>query len=328
MSPITALPPAPAPANAAIPVLPDAVRAAVEQAAGYAAQASAAATQRAYASDWADWTAWCGMAGINPLPGAPAALGAYLAGRTATLSVATLSRRVAAIATAHRLAGHHLDTRHPAVRDVMRGIKRAHGVAPRRARAATTPIVSALAATCDASLLGARDRALLLIGFAAALRRSELVGLDLEDIEFTTEGVRLQVHQSKTDQEGEGATVGVMSTGTATCPVMALQTWLDAAGISDGRVFRSMDRHGNLRDRMTGEAITMVVQRRATMAGLDGIGFSAHSLRAGLATSAAAAGVSEGDIARQTRHRSVAVLRTYVRHDSVFLRNASGAVGL
>lgn len=326
MPPVTALPSAPA--NAVVTGLPDAVRAAVAQAAGYAAQASAAATRRAYKSDWADWTAWCDLAGLSPLPAEPAALGAYLAEHAGILSVATLARRVAAISTSHRLAGYHLDTRHPAVRDVMRGIRRAHGVAPRRAQAATTPIVRALVATCNGSLLGTRDRALLLLCFAAALRRSELAALDMSGIEFTIEGVRLHVGRSKTDQEGEGATVGVLATETATCPVAALRTWLEAAEIVEGRVFRSVDRHGRLRASLTGEAVGMVVQRRAALAGLDPAGFSAHSLRAGLATSAAAAGVAEGDIARQTRHRSVAVLRTYVRHGSVFLRNASGAVGL
>lgn len=122
--------------------------------------------------------------------------------------------------------------------------------------------------------------------------------------------------------------MGVLATGTATRPITALRTWLDAAGVIEGRVFRSMNRHGNLRDRMTGEAGTMMVQRRAALAGLDATKLSAHSLRAGLATGAAAAEVAEGNIACQTRHRSVPVLRDYVLHGSVFLRIASGAVGL
>ncbi len=306
------------------------VRAAVEQAAGYAAGASAAATRRAYTADWTDWRRWCEAAGVAPLPTSPAVVGAYLADMAHRgLAVATIARRLSAIATAHRQAGHHLDIRHPAVRDVLKGIRRRHGTAPRKARAATTPIVKALVSTCgDGALIDIRDRAVVLLGFASALRRSELVALEVDDVEFGADGARLRIRRSKGDPEGAGETVGVLATGTATCPVAALQMWLRAAGIASGPVFRSLDRHGNLRTRMSGEAVAMAVQRRAAMAGLDPAGFSAHSLRAGLATSAAAAGVPEADIQRQTRHKSVQVLRGYVRHGSVFRNNASGAVGL
>lgn len=304
------------------------LRAAAERAAGYAAQASAPATRRAYMADLTSWTTWCVRAGLEALPAQPAAVGTYLADQAEHLSVATIRRRLAAISTAHRQCGLHLDTRHPAIRDVMRGIQRQHGRAPRRARPATTAIVLALVATCDDCFIGRRDRALLLIGFAAALRRSELVGLDVTDIEFSPTGVLLHLRRSKTDQMGQGEVVGVLSTGSPTCPVAALRTWLDTGGISEGRAFRSVTRDGSKRLSMTGEAVALVVQRRAAMAGFDPAGFSGHSLRAGLATSAAAAGLAEADIGRQTRHRSVAVLRSYVRHGSVFLHNVSGAIGL
>lgn len=308
--------------------LPDHARALVARAAEFAAGASAPATRRAYASDWMDWERWCAVMNVSPLPASPVVLGAYLADRAACLSVATIVRRLSAIATAHRQAGHHLDVRHPAVKDVMKGIRRTRGTAARQARPATTVMVQRMAATCDASLLGLRDRALLLLGFASALRRSELVALEETDLEFADHGVKLLVRRSKGDQEASGQVVGVLATGTATCPVSALRAWLDAAGIVSGRVFRSIDRHGHVRSSMTGEAVALIVQRRAALAGLDPAGLTAHSLRAGLATAAAAAGVAEADIQRQTRHRSVTVLRTYVRHGSVFIRNPSGAVGL
>lgn len=313
--------------SSATPLLTE-VQSAVVRAVGYAANASAVATRRAYSADWADWSSWCAMADVAPLPASPTALGAYLADRAGHLSVATVARRLSAIATAHRQASVHLDTRHPAVRDVMKGIRREHGTAPQRARAATTSVVRALAETCDGSKLGLRDRAVILLGFASAMRRSELVALTMADVEFSIEGVTLHIRRSKGDQAREGQMVGVLASGTATCPVAALRAWLDVAGIIEGRVFRSLDRHGNLRPAMTGEAVAMVVQRRAEMAGMDPAGFSGHSLRAGLATSAAAAGVAEHDIQRQTRHRSVTVLRTYIRHGSVFRNNVSGAVGL
>lgn len=299
-----------------------------DRAAHYAAQAFAPATHRAYRSDWADWQRWCAPAGFLPVPATPEAVAAYLAQLADRKSVATVTRRLAALSTAHRLAGHRLDTGHPSIRAVLRGLRREHGIAPRRARAATTAVIRDLLATCDDSPLGIRDRALLLLGFAAALRRSELAALTIDDLEFTPEGVRLHIRRSKTDAEGAGASVGVVATGSATCPVAALRVWLEAAPITEGRVFRRLTRHRRLGVSLTGEAVALVVQRRAALAGLDPAGWSAHSLRAGLATAAAAAGVAELDIQRQTRHRSVAVLRGYVRHGSLFRNNASGAVGL
>lgn len=308
--------------------LPAALRAAVAQAAGYAASAQAPATRRAYAGDWQDWTAWCATAGLEPLPAPPAAVGAFLAERAERLSVATLGRRLSAISVAHRDAGHHLDTKHPAIRQVLRGIRREKGTAPRRARAVTTALLRTLLASCDDSLIGVRDKALLLVGFASAMRRSELVALTRADVAFSSDGVTLRIRRSKTDQEAVGDVIGVLATGTPTCPVAALQAWLTMAGITSGKVFRSITRHGHMHESMTGEAVALIVQKRAALAGLDPRAFSAHSLRAGLATSAAAAGLEERNIQRQTRHRSVAVLRGYIREGNVFRHNVSGAVGL
>lgn len=322
------------PAEAAIATTPETPIAgtaqfAADRAAHYAAQAFADATQRAYRNDWRCWQEWCGQVGAVALPAEPAAVAAYLAQLADTKSVATVTRRLAAISTAHRVAGERLDTGHPALHNMLRGLKRERGIAPtRRARAATTPVIRELISTCDETMLGVRDRALLLVGFASALRRSELAALDMADIEFTDDGLRLSVRRSKTDTEGAGAVVGVVRTDSASCPVQALQAWLQAAEIGDGRVFRAVNRHGHVRASLTPEAVALIVQRRAALAGIDPAGMSAHSLRAGLVTSAAAAGLAEGDIQRQSRHRSVAVLRGYVRHGSVFRNNVSGQVGL
>jgi integrase len=257
-------------------------------------------------------------------------LGAYLAAHATTLAPATLTRRVSSVAVAHRMAGHHLDARHPAVKDVLTGIRRERGTAQRRAAAATTDIVRRMAAACDAgTTIGLRDRALVLVGFGAALRRSELVALDRRDLTFTGEGVRITLRRSKADQEGAGEVVGVVRVpGSPTCPVAALNAWLAAAGSDEGPVFRAVDRHGRVgAATLNDRAVARVVQKLAAVVGLDASLYSGHSLRAGLATSAAMNGVEERRIAKQTRHRS-AVVRRYIRDGEVFVRNISGEVGL
>ena len=305
-----------------------ALTAAISQARAYASQATADATRRAYTSDWRCFAEWCAGNGADPLPAAPETVGGYLAARAQTLRTSTLERRLAAIATAHRVAGHQLDTRHPAIRDVRRGIQRQHGSAQRQAAAATVGLVKEMAGSCDGSLIGLRDRALLLIGFAGAFRRAELVALKAEDMEEVPEGIRITVRRSKGDQAGEGQVVGISRTGSETCPVDALAAWRAAAGVAGGCLFRSIDRHGRIGGGLSDKAVALIVKRRAEDAGLDPQRFSGHSLRAGLATSAAAAGAEERDIQRQTRHRSVAVLRRYIRDGELFRDNVSGRVGL
>jgi integrase len=299
------------------------------RAADYARAAHAANTRRAYAADWRDFSRWCDTTGLTPMPAEPATVGSYLADRAATHATATLARRLAAISTAHRLAGHHLDTRHPAIRTVMQGIRRTHGTAPRKASPLGTRALRDLLDTCGTtSLIDRRDRALLLLGLASALRRAELAALTVADLGFVDAGVMLAIAHSKTDQEAAGQVVGVVATGTPTCPVAALRTWLEIAGITDGTVFRAINRHGRIATGLSDRAIALIVKRRAAAAGVDPAGYSAHSLRAGCATEAAARGVEERDIGRHTRHRSIPVLRGYIREGTVFVNNASARLGL
>jgi integrase len=177
---------------------------------------------------------------------------------------------------------------------------------------------------------GCRDRALLLLGFAGALRRSELVGLDVADITEGTDGLTVLLRRSKTDQEGAGRTVGVpYGSNPVTCPVRAWRAWLEVSGIEEGPVFRSVDRHGRIGvTRLTAQAVALVLKRHAAGAGLDPGDVAGHSLRAGLATSAAEAGVPERVIAATTGHRGTAMLRRYIREGSLFRENAASAVGL
>ena len=302
-----------------------------EQAAGYARQAKAANTRRAYLIAWTDFSAWCEARDLVAMPADPAGVGLYLADRAQTHKVASLRLRLVAIAEAHRLQQQDLNTRHPAIRDTWAGIRRAHGTAPTQKAAATGAMVRAmlrpLSEACPRAL---RDRALILVGFAAALRRSELVALDLEDLQFRAEGVVLRLRRSKTDQLGAGAEVAIPYGSTEqTCPVRALQAWIDAAGITAGAVFRSISKAGRvLAPRLSDRDVARIVKRLAEQAGLDPAAFSGHSLRAGFATTAAGAGVPEAEIMRQTRHRSAAVMRGYVRRGTLFTDNAAARVGL
>jgi integrase len=182
----------------------------------------------------------------------------------------------------------------------------------------------------DIDLAGCRDRALLLLGFAGALRRSELVGLDVADLTEGTDGLRVRLQRSKTDQEGVGRTVGIpYGSNPVTCPVRAWLAWLEVSGITEGAAFRPVDRHGRIgTTRLSGQAVALVLKRHAARAGLDPGEMAGHSLRAGLATSAAAAGVPERVIAEQTGHKGTAMLRRYIREGSLFRENAASAVGL
>jgi integrase len=212
----------------------------------------------------------------------------------------------------------------------MEGVRRSLGTAPAQKAAATVDIVRQMVDGLGEDVQGLRDRALLLVGFAGAFRRSELVGLDVEDVAFTSNGLVILLRRSKSDQEGVGHKKGLpYGSSPATCPVRALRAWLDASGVAEGPIFRGVDRHGNIKaSRLSPRTVALVVKRVAEAAGLDPTEFAGHSLRAGLATSAAAAGVSERIIMQQTGHRSVQMVRRYIREGSLFRENAAGKVGL
>ena len=301
--------------------------------ADYAAASRSAATMRAYTQGWQHFTAWCDQRQVVALPAAPETVAAYLADLAQNgRKVATLTRRLAALAQAHQLAGFPSPTRDERVRTVLKGIKRTIGVAQRAKSPATTEVLKLLLDQLPDSLLGVRDRALLLIGFAGAFRRSELVGLDLADIQTDPQGLLLTVRRSKTDQEGAGVVKAIpYGRNEETCPVRALALWREQAGLTkgDGPLFRPMDRHGNVKpQRLTTQSVALVVKRYAAAAGLDPDQFAGHSLRAGLPTSAAQRGVDERNIMRQTNHRSVLMVRRYIRDGERWRNNAAGQVGL
>jgi site-specific recombinase XerD len=301
-----------------------------DQARGYAAASRSEATRRAYRADWDHFATWCDGRGLSSLPADPTTVALYVTYMADTYKPSTISRRLVSIAQAHKAAGHPSPTTDERVRLVNAGIRRVHGVATRQVRPVVTEDLRRMVDTCGLDPAGVRDRALLLLGFAAALRRSELVALDTGDVEETHDGLVVTVRRSKTDQEGAGRKIGVpFGSNPSTCPVRAWRAWVGEAEVTEGPLFRGIDRHGNIAaSRLSDRAVALIVKRRAEAAGIDPATVSGHSLRAGLATSAAAAGVSERAIAATTGHKSMAVLRGYIRDGSLFTENAAAAVGL
>ena len=258
-----------------------------QRADNYLVAADAPSTVRAYTADWKHFSLWCIARDLLPMPASPELVGDYLADLGEGYARATLRRKVAAIARATRLAGHPLDTRHSSIRDVLRGIGRTHGGPPKRAQALATEEIQKLVATCADDMTGLRDRALLLIGFAGALRRSELCAIELEHITWKPRSLELLIPRSKTDIEADGARIGIpRGRSEITCPVRALQAWLQAAGIERGPVFRAVTRHGTPRAKaISGEAVRLIVVKRAKLAGVKGTllePISPHGLRAGV----------------------------------------------
>lgn len=289
----------------------------------YAEDATSKATRRAYQRDAGAFVAWSAGRALDPC--LPSTIGLYLAALAdAGRKVATIERALVAIGAWHRAEGREAPTGHPAVRRVMQGIRRRFGAAPAKKAPVLVSHLGIMLRSLPRDLVGARDRALLSLGFFGALRRSELVALDVRDVRFVAEGLIVTIRRSKTDQEGHGLEKGIpFASDSAVCPVRALRAWLDAAGIVEGAIFRSIDRHGNVaRERLSDRSVARIVQRAADEAGIDA-DFSGHSLRAGFATSAAAKGRTLDAIMRQTGHRSERVARGYIRHASLFVANAA-----
>jgi site-specific recombinase XerD len=297
----------------------------------YAAHAKAPNTLKAYRIDWADFSEWCALHRLESLPAAPQTVALYLSDLARTHKVSTLYRRLSGISQAHQAAGYVTPTTDAQVRLVFQGIRRTLGSAPDQKHAAITAEVRAMVETLSpTAVIGVRDRALLLVGFAGAFRRSELVSLDVADVMFSSDGLVVQLRHSKTDQEGEGRKVGLpFGSNPLTCPVRSLRAWLGVAVIARGPIFRPVDRHGNVADtRLTDQSVALIVKRRAKAAGLDPEKYAGHSLRSGLATAAAMADVSERAIMAQTGHKSLPMVRRYIRDGSLFRSNAAAAVGL
>lgn len=312
--------------------LPVAIGLLQHQAEQFVRASKAASTLRAYRSDWEHFARWCEQHQIALLPATAETVALYLTAMAATHRPATMTRRLTAITKAHQIAGHPSPAtmQQPAVSETLKGIRRTLGTAQRTKAPLLTAEVRRMIDALSDNLAGCRDRALLLLGFAGGFRRSELAALDVEDVIKNDDGLVVKLRRSKTDPEGKGREVGIpYGSNPSTCPVRALQGWKTASGIVEGALFRGVDRHGHVgMTRLHKDSIGLIVKRAAEAAGLDPALYAGHSLRAGLATQSYMNGAGELAIMRQTGHRSLAMVRRYIRDGSLFKDNAGGKLGL
>ena len=314
----------------------------IEEAISYHEKALSENTQKAYRRGWEDFAEFCEEHGLPLMPSTEQAVVLFLTERARSLSPSTLKQRLAAIQHVHDQRDEKSPTRSKAVRDVMRGIRRDEDHSPRQAKPLLTadvkamvgalPIGSGAAGTGKGPkrLRALRDRALILIGFAGALRRSELAALQREDVEERADGLLVTIPESKTDQEGEGQQIAIRRVGGDYCPAGALKTWTEAAGIESGPLFRGVRQNGELRpNAVTGKTVGAVVRGAAERCGLADTGrITGHSLRAGHITQASKAGVPDGLIQAHSRHKSDRAFRKYVRPEKLMENTPSAELGL
>ena len=310
--------------------------------AGLAANRHAEATRRAYLGDFSHFAEWCADtaartgSSLVSLPAAPETVWLYLtalveADNAAGYRVSTLERRLSAIKWVHDTSGHPSPTSHTRVRELMAGIRRTYGARAERRDPITTDQLTAMVDGLDLdSLAGLRDRAVLLLGYAGAFRRSELAGLRREQLRRTGDGVVVELGRTKDDQEAKGRDVGIPAfAGSPLCPVTAVDAWLAAASITEGPIFRRVSRYQTLGARALAPAtVATIVKRCAAAAGIPPDRLSGHSLRAGHATTAARNGAPDRTIMRQTGHKRTETLDTYVRTATVFVDNSADYLDL
>ena len=294
-------------------------------------QSKAPRTRAAYACDWRQFTRWCAEHQQVPLPASVPTVVAYLSyqasiGRKTT----TMGRHLISISLAHKSAGFDSPTATVPVREAMKGFRRLLGTKRTKKTAIRRDDLKRIFAAMDdpAHPLSIRDRALLLLGFSGAFRRSELVAIRVEDLEFVPDGVTVTIPKSKTDQEGQGRKVAIHR-GSALCPMKALQNWLKTAEIKTGYVFRVVHWRGVVgKAVISGPMVGRIVQKYASSIGKDGKQYGGHSLRRGFCTGAAKAGATEVQIMAVTGHRSSAMAREYVEESQLYELNTSAMLGL
>ncbi|MDD9947825.1 MAG: site-specific integrase [Myxococcales bacterium] len=298
---------------------------------GYRGARLSERTRTAYADQWRRFSQWCEEQGESPLPSSGELVVAYFVARVEDgWKVSSLSQALAAICHEHTTAGHPTPRSDPEFALMWRGLRKTLVARPTQKTPLSVDWLREMLEVLPEGTRGCRDRAILTIGFAGAFRRSELANLLVEDVQFHPQGVELLVRKSKSDQTSKGH-VKVIAYGQnpATCPVRALEAWLELAGLVEGPIFRPVDRHENVRDRaITPHSIAKVVKDSAARAGLDPTQFSGHSLRAGFVTTATLNGAPEAAVMDQSGHRSVEMLRRYTRRVDAWQKPASAKLGL
>ncbi len=276
-------------------------------------------TRKAYKNDIAHYRAWGGT-----IPASPELIASYLTRHAHTLSIATLQRRLVSITKIHTMQNHPAPVQSDLVKLTMRGIRRVHGKPQSQVSPILKDDLTVMLSHIPDTIKGSRDRALLLLGFCGALRRSELASIKIEDLEFTTQGIILTLPRSKTDQIGQGRKIGIPKGRGRICPVEIIGSWIKQLSEEQGSLFRSVSKGGEIgKEQLSDRAIAVIIKHHARKAGLNPEKYSGHSLRSGLATTAAQHGISSWKIRQQTGHKSDTMLARYIRDGDLFTNNAA-----
>ena len=286
-------------------------------------------TVRAYKSDFNDFGVFCVQNGFKSLPSKPKIVSLYLTHlSTKDAKMSTLKRRLVSIGVIHKLKGHYLDTKHPAIIENIMGIKRRKGNIQKSKKPLLINSLKKLIDVIDQQnkkkIKKLRDRSIILIGFSGGFRRNEIVSLDYDDLDFVPEGVKISLRRSKTDQFGEGFTKALpYFDASQYCPVISLKNFLDLSKINSGPVFRRFVKGSKLSEnRLTDQTVALLIKEYLDLAGINSKNFSGHSLRSGFATSAAESGVEERSIMAMTGHKSTEMVRRYIKEANLFKNNA------
>ena len=286
-------------------------------------------TIRAYKSDFNDFGLFCAKNGFKSLPTEPKIVSLYLTHlSTKEVKMSTLKRRLVSIGVIHKLKGHYLDTKHPSIIENLMGIKRRKGSSQKGKKPLLINNLKALINAINRldinPIIKFRDRTIILIGFSGGFRRNEIVSLNYDDIEFVSEGLKITLRRSKTDQYGEGSLKGLpYFDNPVYCPVISLQNWLKISEINSGPLFRRFSKGSKLTEkRLTDQTVALIIKKYLNLAGLDSKNYSGHSLRSGFATSAAESGAEERSIMAMTGHKSTEMVRRYIKEANLFKNNA------
>ena len=286
-------------------------------------------TVRAYKSDFTDFGLFCAKNGFESLPSEPKIVSLYLTHlSTKDAKMSTLKRRLVSISVIHRLKGHYLDTKHPSIIENIMGIKRRKGSIQKGKKpiliSSLKQIINVIDEQKKEQIKKLRDRTIILIGFSGGFRRNEIVSLDYDDLEFVTEGVKINLRRSKTDQFGQGSLKALPYFDSEQyCPVVSLKKWIKISKINSGPLFRRFKKGSNLsQNRLTDQTVALLIKEYLNLAGIDSKNYSGHSLRSGFATSAAESGVEERNIMAMTGHKSTEMVRRYIKEANLFKNNA------
>ena len=285
-------------------------------------------TLRAYKSDFKDFGAFCSKNRLNSLPTEPQIVSLYLTHLSKNSKISTLRRRLVSISMVHKMKGHYLDTKHPIIVENLMGIRRVKGSIQRGKKPLLISHLKLIIDTINEQktneLKKLRDKSIILIGFGGGFRRSELISIDFEDLEFVTEGLKIRVKRSKTDQFGEGMVKGLPYFGNQNyCPVKNLNKWLEISKIKSGPIFRKFSKGLSLTEkRLTDQSVVLLIKKYLSLAGIENKNFAGHSLRSGFATVAAESGADERSIMATTGHKTTQMVRRYIKEANLFKNNA------